>query len=135
MSFKIIWMNKKRGLMFEHKSCPHVYMTTEKKSQWKFCQVDSKWEMFHNRNWAFYRFFFAVFLLNKAGYTGQDGAPALLIPRPIPSSIRPIPSSIDLSVDEYDNEWNDKKHEFLDLSRALSDLSRALSDLSQALLT
>ena len=29
---------------------------------------------------------------------------ALLILRPIPSSIRPIPSSIDLTVDEYDNE-------------------------------
>ena len=54
---------------------------------------------------------------NKAGYTGQDGVPALLILRPIPSSlrpipsslrpspsyIRPIPSSIDLTIVEYDN--------------------------------
>ena len=46
--------------------------------------------------------------INKAGYTGQDSAPALLILRPIPSSIRPIPSSIYLTVDEYDNEWNDE---------------------------
>ena len=29
---------------------------------------------------------------------------ALLILRPIPSSIRPIPSPIDLTVDAYDNE-------------------------------
>ena len=45
-----------------------------------------------------------VFFFNRAGYTGQDGAPALLILRPIPCFIRPIPSSIDLTVDEYDNE-------------------------------
>ena len=32
--------------------------------------------------------FFGIFSLeNKAGYMGQDGAPALLILRPIPSSI------------------------------------------------
>ena len=29
---------------------------------------------------------------NKAGYTGQDGAPGVIIRSPIPSSIRPIPS-------------------------------------------
>ena len=42
--------------------------------------------------------------VNKAGYTGQDGALALLILRSIISSIRPIPSSVHLTVDEYDNE-------------------------------
>ena len=53
---------------------------------------------------------------------------ALLILRPIPSSIRPFLGYLNLTVDEYDNEWNDKKHEFLDLSKAQSDLSQALSD-------
>ena len=46
--------------------------------------------------------------INKTGYTGQDGAPASLILRPIPRSIRPFPNSIDLTVDEYYNEWNDE---------------------------
>ena len=40
---------------------------------------------------------------NKARYIGQDGAPALLILRPIPISIRPITSSINLNIDEYDD--------------------------------
>ena len=39
---------------------------------------------------------------NKAGYTGQNGAPALLIFRLIPGSIRPDPRSIDPTIDEYD---------------------------------
>ena len=39
---------------------------------------------------------------NKAGYTGQNDAPALLIFRLIPGSIRPDSRSIDPTIDEYD---------------------------------
>ena len=68
-----------------------------------------------------------------ARYIGQEGAPALLILRPIPSSIRPIPSWALLTQPAMNDIMTRKHENFLD--RALSDILRALSDLSQALLT